>query len=454
MGAPMNPVDLTFYIGAALTIFGLGFAASLAYERYLANPKTEIFPLGEPRELLNRANIDFVKQDLRSVDIIGYSVHSIYDPLRPLIDFAVRRGARVRFLMLSPSSTALREKVNLEHRTANLDAGSFLARSQKGIIKTAERIGHNIEALKHQANRPEASCSIRVYDTMPIYRAIITNNGSLVSSYLDDLRKPAGDFRLIDLTKGHEFGRLEAQRARNWFNYVWDYRSRPFSDNAILFDLYDTLIRIDPKVRFNHDVWIAEEIGVDVRRFRVAWSATRKASNTGELGSTFSRFEAVLEICRKKTNSELASRLAAAEHAFLAKNLRLAGTAARLLQELRVRSYKVGLVTNCSSSVMHALIGSQIMSLTDSQTFSFAVCSMKPDSHIYNAALNSLGCASENCIFVGDGNDDELEGASRVGLRTIRCTWYADNAPGKGDSVAGSFDDLALQIDREAQWQL
>jgi putative hydrolase of the HAD superfamily len=449
----MSLADLATYIGTALALIGAGFGASRAYDQYLGKPKTQKISLAEPRELLRRVNIEFAKRELESIDIIGYSVHSIYDPLHPLIDFAIRKGAQVRFLMLDPGSSALRDKVSLEHGVTNLDAASFLARSQRSIKKTAERIEDNIETLKYQANLSEVHCAIRVYDAMPVYRAVLTNVGSTASSYLDDLQKPSRDFRMTDPAKKAEFNEMEERRARNWFDYVWRYRSRPFKTRAILFDLYDTLIRINSQKRSDHEAWMSEQIGIDIHAFKTTWESTTKASNTGDIGSTNNRFEVILEKCGKKREPELAARLAAAEHAFLMKNATLAPIPTRLLQELRARGYKIGLVTNCSPSVAYAISGTPLMSLTDSQIFSFSVASVKPESDIYEIALNSIDCAAENCIFVGDGNNSELEGASRVGLRTIRCTWYVDHGVGGGDTVAASFNELASQIDREALWQ-
>lgn len=41
---------------------------------------------------------------------------------------------------------------------------------------------------------------------------------------------------------------------------------------------------------------------------------------------------------------------------------------------------------------------------------------MKPDPAIYLLACRRLGVAPEDCVFVGDGGDRELEGAAAVGM--------------------------------------
>jgi putative hydrolase of the HAD superfamily len=49
-------------------------------------------------------------------------------------------------------------------------------------------------------------------------------------------------------------------------------------------------------------------------------------------------------------------------------------------------------------------------------TFSCAIGAAKPDRAIYAAGAQSLGIEPAHLLFVGDGSDDELAGAARVGL--------------------------------------
>ena len=45
---------------------------------------------------------------------------------------------------------------------------------------------------------------------------------------------------------------------------------------------------------------------------------------------------------------------------------------------------------------------------------------MKPDKEIYKKCLAELGVSAEKCIYVGDGNDRELEGAHNAGLFAVK----------------------------------
>jgi putative hydrolase of the HAD superfamily len=43
----------------------------------------------------------------------------------------------------------------------------------------------------------------------------------------------------------------------------------------------------------------------------------------------------------------------------------------------------------------------------------------KPDPRIYRVALDELGVEPAEALFVGDGANDELAGAERVGMRAV-----------------------------------
>lgn len=44
---------------------------------------------------------------------------------------------------------------------------------------------------------------------------------------------------------------------------------------------------------------------------------------------------------------------------------------------------------------------------------------MKPDPRIYELATARLGVDAEDCFYIGDGADSELEGARAVGMEAV-----------------------------------
>lgn len=93
--------------------------------------------------------------------------------------------------------------------------------------------------------------------------------------------------------------------------------------------------------------------------------------------------------------------------------------AVETLGELRVRGFRLGLVSNCTEEVALVWDESPFAELFDAAVFSATAGCMKPDRRIYEQMLAALGVAAEEALFVGDGANDELEGARRVGMTAV-----------------------------------
>ena len=89
------------------------------------------------------------------------------------------------------------------------------------------------------------------------------------------------------------------------------------------------------------------------------------------------------------------------------------------ISELRARSFSIGLITICSDDVPALWPETPFHGLFDAEVFSCSVGLRKPDPRIYQLACEQLGVEPSEALFVGDGANDELDGARRVGLRAI-----------------------------------
>jgi hypothetical protein len=63
--------------------------------------------------------------------------------------------------------------------------------------------------------------------------------------------------------------------------------------------------------------------------------------------------------------------------------------------------------------------GSPLGAMVDVHVFSCTEGVMKPDRRIFEVATTRLGVEANECIYIGDGADDELEGAQAVGMDAI-----------------------------------
>ena len=89
------------------------------------------------------------------------------------------------------------------------------------------------------------------------------------------------------------------------------------------------------------------------------------------------------------------------------------------LAELRRRRLRVALISMCSEDVPVAWPETELAGLFDVETFSSRCGLAKPDAAIYLHTTDALGVDPGACLFVGDGANDELAGAARVGMTPV-----------------------------------
>jgi putative hydrolase of the HAD superfamily len=183
---------------------------------------------------------------------------------------------------------------------------------------------------------------------------------------------------------------------------------------AVIFDLWQTLVPwdVDEANRFYDRM--ADAVGVERRRFREVWVAGRRNRETGpmvdHLRGLFADLEVegsvdeLIELRREWTKSSLLPRPDALE----------------TLAELRRRGHLLGLISVCSEEVSHVWDETPLGGMLDETIFSCDVGISKPDPRIYEIACERLDVEPAQCLFVGDGANDELPGAERVGMTSLQ----------------------------------
>jgi putative hydrolase of the HAD superfamily len=89
------------------------------------------------------------------------------------------------------------------------------------------------------------------------------------------------------------------------------------------------------------------------------------------------------------------------------------------LAELRRRGIPAALVSNSTEDVALVWAETPFAGLFDTAVFSATAGFMKPDREIYELALRQLPVSASETLFVGDGANDELEGARVVGMTPV-----------------------------------
>jgi putative hydrolase of the HAD superfamily len=114
-----------------------------------------------------------------------------------------------------------------------------------------------------------------------------------------------------------------------------------------------------------------------------------------------------------------------------------------LLEALRVRGLRLGLVSNAFDPgwlLRRDLEQMGIEQRIDVAVFSSEVGVRKPHPEIFGRALAALEVAPERTLFVGDRLYEDVRGAGELGMTTVQALWFrADEHPDGGEPDYQAF---------------
>jgi putative hydrolase of the HAD superfamily len=116
-----------------------------------------------------------------------------------------------------------------------------------------------------------------------------------------------------------------------------------------------------------------------------------------------------------------------AEHEAWAPARRPASMSRALLDALRDRGLKTGLISNTMEPrwlLLRDLDEQELAERLDVVVFSSDIGVRKPRPEIFRRALYELDVAAERALFVGDRLVADVRGAHDVGMRTVQAMWY------------------------------
>ena len=180
---------------------------------------------------------------------------------------------------------------------------------------------------------------------------------------------------------------------------------------AVVFDLWNTLADWDAAEWDEMRRQIAQRLGLTLEEFDAAWyGELREMREMGPVTDALAHFDASPEIVEDfiSNRREVGRR-----------GLVPVDGAVETIDELRRRGFRIGLITICSDEVPSLWPETRFHGLFDAEVFSCSVGLRKPDPRIYRLALDELGVPPEEALFVGDGDNDELAGAERVGMTAV-----------------------------------
>src|SRR5664279_1518197 len=220
------------------------------------------------------------------------------------------------------------------------------------------------------------------------------------------------------------------------------------SFEAVIFDLWGTLVPYPPMEMRKVADGMAEIVGAPQDDFAAAWGAAFAPRATG-----YPLDQSLREICRALAVDATAGAIAAAlafrfeSHRQL---FRPRADARAALERLAARGLMLGLITDCTADVPGLWAASPLAPLVDATVFSAVEGMQKPNRRMYELACARLGVLAEQCLYIGDGNSDELNGAVSAGMRAVQLRPGDTDAPLWDGAWIGSLSDTVGLVDAAA----
>ena len=180
----------------------------------------------------------------------------------------------------------------------------------------------------------------------------------------------------------------------------------------------------------------------------VAWKAVAHLMPFQRYGQEESRafwdafYRALLESLGQADNDRLRSALY--EEFQRLENWRLYSDAVPVLEELRGRGYRLGVVSNWEEWLEDMLLAMDVHRLFDVILASGPFGRAKPHPSIFRRALEMVGVEASEAVHVGDSLRDDIEGARAAGLRAILIDRHGRHPNVEVERITGLAELLPL----------
>ncbi|WP_020574810.1 HAD family hydrolase [Actinopolymorpha alba] len=221
---------------------------------------------------------------------------------------------------------------------------------------------------------------------------------------------------------------------------------------AVIFDFFGTLSEsASARERHAGHERVAAVLGVPVEVYADAVRGSWPDRARGRLGDLEATMRWLARACGVEPDDETCAAACAARRSTQSGYVRLRPDAAPTLRALKQRGVRVGLVSDCTHELPACWPTLPVAGYVDAPVFSVEVGVKKPDPAIYLLVCERLGVAPEDCVYVGDGDSNELPGAEAVGMRALRLiapdhvdAHVIDPISWSGRSITALGDVLAL----------
>jgi putative hydrolase of the HAD superfamily len=199
---------------------------------------------------------------------------------------------------------------------------------------------------------------------------------------------------------------------------------------AVIFDCYGTLtVTATRSSRSAGHERVAAALGVSVEAYGAALLRTWPERARGLLGDVSETLRVIARECGVEPDDQALARASAVRRETQREFLELRADAVETLRGLRERGIRVGVVSDCTHELPEEWPTLAIAPYVEAPVFSVVEGLKKPEPAIFLLACERLGVEPADCVYVGDGDSNELPGAQAVGMRPVRLL-TSDHADG------------------------
>ena len=191
----------------------------------------------------------------------------------------------------------------------------------------------------------------------------------------------------------------------------------------VIFDLFETLIS---EFDAGHPsiTEVAQTLQLPVEDFQREYVNHRPARCKGQVDYAASLRYIVRKLGGKSSENTIKTLAERRHSAFAGHLCHVEPEILDMLNEIATSGIRLGLVSNTDGSEILDWANSPLSDFFEVTIFSNVIGMVKPDPDIYQHACENLGVAPSDCIFIGDGNSDELRGAAQVGMLPFCAAWF------------------------------
>ena len=194
----------------------------------------------------------------------------------------------------------------------------------------------------------------------------------------------------------------------------------------VIFDMFETLVTLfTGRTYFGEDA--AADVGIDTATYRKAWHENEVDRSTGKLTIKEGIAKTLKSLglySEEKVELIASKRLAALGDTFDA----IPDDTMKLLEELKKRGVRIGLITNTFSDERDLIRDSKLFPFFDAVRISYEEGIQKPDPRLYQSIMDEFGVTADQCLFVGDGGSRELFAARDIGMKAVQASWFRELA--------------------------